>query len=312
MKTICAAILAASMLGAQEPVLQPRVVPPRRGLQDFWLSAPEVLVVKIVNFELKGPRRKFSSKGGVILQLINFNAEVENVLKGSGVGNNINFYFFAKPDQKQQQFLSPGKRYIVSLRKEGKVLRSFSDGSQLALEVHSGRHDQPTPADLGLYETIAYILLTPGSDFDLQKFSYFLPESVAHALDYASPKYIATPLSQLQVSSDDALRDLGCITLAQYFWFRPKCLRPPSEYRDSNLREIAKGFDDRDVQLAVVNGIRDDPFAFFSTPDKRYVTEWLELFTSDIRPEVRKAACDKLNSLRPRENFSNCMGTTGG
>ena len=121
-------LIAASLAGCgRAPQLEPRLILQAEPVgSDFWLSAPYVLVVKIVSYEIQGSRRPVYRGGEPTLQLVRFVADVENVIKGDLADKRVAFFFFAKTDQGSTYFLDTGKRYIVSLRREGGILRSFA------------------------------------------------------------------------------------------------------------------------------------------------------------------------------------------
>ena len=133
------------------PQLRPRLILQGEPVGNaFWLAAPYVLAVKIVRAELQGSREPIFQGGPRTLQLVKFTADVENRIKGDLPDKIITFFFFAKVDQNPDYYLHPGRRYIVSLRNEGGVLRSWADASQLHISVHSGSHNQQDlPLELG-------------------------------------------------------------------------------------------------------------------------------------------------------------------
>lgn len=202
----------------QVPQLAPRLISPEDNVgDDFWLAAPYVAVVKITSTDLQGPRQPVFQGGPKVLQLVRFQANVEDVIKGDLPNKAIAFFFFAKADQKPYYFLDRGRRYIVSLRSEGGVLRSWADATQLAIWVHSGSHDQKEPPlEAGPSTTIAYILLTPGANCDLKEF-----ENTLRLPRYGDPGYVNDRLKRLELSADRELSDAACLTAATIFWHRP-------------------------------------------------------------------------------------------
>ena len=128
MRLVAATMALASLSGCRRaPELKPRLIlqgePVGNG---FWLAAPHVAAVKIVRADLVGARESMFQGGPKVLQLIRFSANVENVIKGNLPEKTIAFFFFVKTDQNPYYYLYPGKRYIVSLRNEGGVLRSWA------------------------------------------------------------------------------------------------------------------------------------------------------------------------------------------
>lgn len=306
--TIARLVAAATILGAlagcsRAPKLTPRLILQTDQVgQDFWLAAPYVLAVKITKAELLGRPEPIFDGGPKTLQLIRFAANVENVIKGDLPDKTIAFFFFVKLDQNPPYYLYPGRRYIISLRREGTVLRSWADATQLKIDVFSGSHRQKDlPLDRGPVDAITYILLTPGEDCDLTVFSNRLEWPLLHD---SNPMYISDLLKQLQLHSNPRVRDSACLAEAQMFGYHPACLDRAVSSPDPSIRRAAKGL----LQQAEANGKRllENPFWMFPTPWTDNMVQWFELYTEDVRPEVRRTACDALRLVAPHQSFKNC------
>lgn len=283
--------------------LRPRLVLQEEPVgDDFWLAAPYVLVVKIVSSDLEGPREPIFLGGPKTLQLVKFTANVENTIKGDLPKGTITFFFFAKIDQNPNYYLDPGKRYIVSLRSEGSVLRSWADATQLKIEIRSGSHaQQDLPLDLGPSATITYLLLTPGTDYDPDVFRKSLgwpPYS------HAGPRYVHERLVLLQRNSNRLISDSACVASASMFWYRPKCLEEALKSPEGNIREAAVGLSKDNLNL--LDRLKANPF--FLSPDSwtNYSFQMLEIFAEDVRPDVRKAACASLRNFAPTRAVASC------
>jgi hypothetical protein len=154
---VLTAVMFASVSGCNRaPELRPRLILQAEPVGDeFWLAAPYIVAVKIIRADLQGSREPIYQGGPKTLQLMKFDALVENVLQGDLPNNQaISFFFFANADQNPTYYLDPGKRYIVALRSEGGILRSFADATQLKIEIHSGSHNQrDLPLESGLRRT---------------------------------------------------------------------------------------------------------------------------------------------------------------
>jgi hypothetical protein len=302
-KIIAVVVVVSSLTSCRTPGLSPRLILQTDPVgREFWLAAPYVLAVKIVSASQQGSPEPIFQGGPKTLQLLKFDASVENLIKGDLPGN-VTFFFFAKLDQKPSYFLEPGKRYIVSLRSEGGVLRSWADATQLMIRVRSGSHSQKElPLELGPEATIAYILLTPGSDVDLREFGNSLTWPY-----YGDPAYVNQLLKQLELSPDQTLRDSACLSTASMFWIRPKCLEQVLSSPDANAQKAAAGFLKDDVNLP--ERLRANPF--FQSPQHwtDYSTQMLEIYSEDMRPEVRKAACASLRSFAPERAVEHCRGS---
>jgi hypothetical protein len=269
---------------------------------EFWLQAPYIAVVKVIRAGLEGPPQAIFRGGPKNLQPVRFDVNVENVIKGDLREGAISFIFIIKTDQNQDYYLRPGRRYIVSLRREANVLRSWADGTQLKIWVHSGSHRQQNlPLERGPSITIAYILLTPGGDADLEEFRNSLgwpPNS------YGEPHYVHERLRELQLHPNRAVRDSACLSTASMFWYRPPCLAQVAESPDSHLQAAAKNFLGDDVNL--LGRLRSNPFFLSPEPWTEYTLQMLEAFTDDMRPEVRKAACAYLRNVAPLRVVEAC------
>ncbi|MGD0869843.1 MAG: hypothetical protein ABSB88_09855 [Bryobacteraceae bacterium] len=284
------------------PKLRPRLILQGEEVGDeFWLTAPCVAVVKITSANLQGPREPFFQGAPKTLQLVKFVANVENVIKGDLPGKEIAFFFFAKADQNPTYYLDPGKRYIVSLRNEGGVWRSFADATQLKIWVRSGSHNQKDlPLELGPEATIAYIQLTPGADCDLHDFGMALgwPR-------YGDPRYVNQRLKELELSPNRELRDSACLETATMFWHRPKCLEQVLDSPDArDRRAAAKDLKEDGANLSA--RLRINPSSLFSKHCTDYMTQMFEVYAEDVRPEVRKAACGYLRSFAPQQADEHC------
>jgi hypothetical protein len=271
---------------------------------EFWLAAPDILAVKVVSAQAEGPAIAAVPRGTRVLQLMKFTADIENVIKGNIRDKRIAFFFFAKLDQNPSYYLYPGKRYIVSLRGEAGVLRSWADAVQLSVEVFSGMHNQQElPLALGPGAAIAYILLTPGSEYDVQAFGRRLASSTADY--YASPGYTRMLLTRLVDQPDPILRDSACLAMAQILWFRPTCLTRAAESPDESIRELARRLL-RDDSGHVEELLRHDPLALLPSPWVDNISQRLEIYADDMRPEVRNAACQYLSLAFPGRTVQHC------
>jgi hypothetical protein len=300
---IAALVILGCTAGCRRaPELRPRLILEGELVgKDFWLAAPHVVAVKIIHADLQGRREPIFRGGPRTLQLVKFTANVENVIKGDLPRKEIAFFFFAKVDQNPTYFLYPGKRYIVSLRSEGGVLRSWADASQLKIEVNSGAHNQADlPLDIGPEAAIAYILLTPGAGCDPVIFGNTLGWP-----DYGGdPGYVNQRLKQLRLNSNRFIRDSACLTAAMIFWHRPQCLEQCLDSPDSQLRRSAEAFlKTDDVNLP---GLLRNPSSLFPAHCDTYMSQMLEIYAEDMRPEVRKSACALLRSFWPRQDFGQC------
>ncbi len=289
----------------RQPNLTPRLIIESEHVgRDFWLGAPYIAAVKIIHADLQGARQSLFQGGPKSLQLVKFEAQVENAIRGEFPSETISFYFFAYLDQKHEYYLSPGKRYIVSLRSEGGVLRSFSDGTQLNIEVYSGSHNQKDlPLELGPAATIAYIRLTPGMDLDLDKFKQHLSD--AWIPSDGSPKYVYERLRVLRKYSDPTVGDAACVAMTLMFEQRGKCLEQAGHSMDASVRHTANEFLEYD-DARLLKQLRSDPSSLVPEPWREYMPQMLEIYADDARPEIQKAACSSLRSFASQQTVEQC------
>ena len=281
-------LLGASMCWSQGPVLVPREFEQRELPTEtsFWLSAPNIAVVKVLSNKPIGRLYRARSGQKPELQLFEISVEVENVLQGEDLGESTSFYFFRQRFTRGRYDFDPGERYIVFLRKDGEVLRTMTDLWYYFLPVGSGRHEtDKLPSTPNLETKIAYILLTPGSGFNSKAFEQNVDAAVRWR---GQEKYKVSLLSQLLTNPDRSLRDQVCVILAVDFWIMPDCLASASESSDERLKERAKGLMQKD-DAEVERRLRESPLTLL--PDiAEKVSDGFEIFTFDSRPEVRRLA----------------------
>lgn len=297
--------LALSEACHRQPNLTPRLILESEHVgRDSWLGAPYIAVVKIIHADLQGARQSLFQGGPKSLQLVRFDAQVENTIRGEFPSDTISFYFFAYLAQKHDYYLNPGKHYIVSLRSEGGVLRSFADGTQLNIEVYSGSHSQKDlPLELGPEAVIAYVRLTPGVDVDLDNFQRHLDGTWGPS--DGSPKYVYERLRILQTNSNPALRDAACVATALMFGQHAKCLQQAKHSAEASIRHTASeslGYDDP----SLLRQLKSDPLSLLPAPWAEYAPQMLEIYADDTRLEVHKVACTSLRNLAPEKMAEHC------
>jgi hypothetical protein len=298
-------VLLVSLSGCHRvPPLVPRLIAQGEPVgDDFWLAAPYILVVKIVDEEWEGGRQAIFPGGEKVLQLVKFTANVENSIQGNLPQKTITFYFFAKIDTSPYYLLNPGERYIISLRREGAILRSWADGSQLKIWLHSGSHSQnELPLERGVRRTIAYIIMTPGADCDP---SAFASDLLAPTYVWEDPAYMNQLLHKLETHPNRKIRELACIESAMNFGYRPKCLEQARNSPDSYIRERAETYLKEDSHLGKL--LKSNPAGLFSRNWTDYMSGMYEIYTEDIRPDIRKDACRHWLDLAPRQASQHCQ-----
>ena len=305
---LCATLLASMVACHRAPELRPRLILQGEAVgHEFRLDAPYVLAVRITDAKLRGGREAIAPGGPKVLQLVEFSANVENEIKGNLGKKQISFFFFAKTDQNPTYFLDPGHRYIVSLREEAGILRSWTDATQLKIEVHSGSHNQKDlPLDAGPEAAIAYLLLTPGADYDRKVFAQTL-----NWPPYGDPETVNMLLKKLEENPDREIADYACYTTAEFFWHRPPCLKRCLESPDVHMRRSAARFLNTD-SVHLLDDLQKDPSVLFPKACSDEITQMLAIYTEDVRPEVRQAACAALRGYSPPRAVSVCGAMSGG
>jgi hypothetical protein len=267
--------------------------------RDFYLSAPYIAVVKIAGFAFVGPLNATSKRPPTGLGLVRYDAIVENTIRGRFQTPSISFYFFMNFDQKHPYDFRPGERYIVSLRTEGGVFRSWSDATQLKIEVDSGSHNQQDlPLQLGPEATIAYILITPGNDLPMDKYhldGYQIGLLRNDEYVLAVPKYAYDLLTNLQKHGDPRVRRAACWAGAVIFPILPKCVT--ADNPDPAVRGSIP---------ETVDFLQKTPSAVLPERWNKYLLEVLEIYADDARPAVRAAACADLRNIAPERKVANC------
>jgi len=285
----------------RQPDLVPRLITEGEPVgRDFYLSAPYIAVVKIVNSTFIDTLKATSEHPPTGIALVRYDAIVENTIRGTFPTPSISFYFFMNFDQKHPYDFRPGVRYIASLRTELGVFRSWSDATQLKIEVDSGSHNQQDlPLQLGPEATIAYILITPGNDLPMDKYHLdgYQVELMRSQDDVlAVPKYAYELLKNVQQYGDPRVRGTACRAGAIIFPIEPKCVTAdnPDPAVRGGLRET-------------VDFLQKTPSALLPARWSNYLIEMLEIYADDARPAVRAAACADLRNIAPERKITNCL-----
>ncbi len=128
----------------------------------------------------------------------------------------------------------------------GERCQSWSDATQLKIEVDTGFHNQQDlPLQLGPEATIAYILITPGNDLamDQNHLDGYQAELLRSQDDLlVVPKYAHDLLTDVEKHGDPRVGAAACRAGASILPILPKCVtgqsrpcRPQKRPRDSRL-----------------------------------------------------------------------------
>ena len=267
--------------------------------RDFYLAAPYIAVVKITNFAFVSTIKATAERPPTGLALVRYDAIVENTIRGTFPTPGISFYFFMNFDQKHPYDLRPGEHYIVSLRKDGGFFRSWSDATQLKIEVDSGSHNQQDlPLQLGPEATIAYILITPGNDLPLDHLDGYQIGLMRNEDDIlAVPKYAYKLAKNLQKDADPRVRGALCRGISGLLSHDqtncPGADKPDPETAGERLQQT-------------VDFLQKTPSALLPEGWNERFLETLEIHADDARPAVRAAACADLRNIAPERKVANC------
>lgn len=286
----------------RQPDLVPRLILEGEPVgREFYLSAPYIAVVKITNFAFLSTLNGTSEHPPTGIALVRYDAVVENTIRGTFPTASISFYFFMNFDQKHPYDLRPGVHYIVSLRKDGGVFRSWSDATQLKIEVDSGSHNQQDlPLQLGPEATITYILITPGNDLIMDKYHLngYQIGLMRNEDDFlAVPKYAYGLVKNLQKHADPRVRGALCRGISGLFTHdQTNC--PTGEKLDP---EVAG-----ERLSETLEFLQKTPSALLPERWNNYLLEMLEIYADDPRPAVRAAACADLRNIAQERKVANC------
>jgi hypothetical protein len=304
------------MAFAQGPHLCPRIVLPGDGVgETFWLSAPQIAVVRIQRAEWTGPEIEITPPQKVVVRLVSVDAVVENVIRGNLEEGSSRFYFFANTLSANGYhtvlgWLAPGERYLVFLREDGSVLRTQADVSGFSIRIRSGFHDlipgpqSGPPAAPGL--AIAHIALTPSPDFE-KGFAANIQHTYGEIAQFAPPYETARLLRLLLKHQDPDIRAQACLTLSSNYRYRDPCLQELLRSASEGVRQqAARWLKMQSSRQSLLRSLIDDPLSLSTSGRIDDLSGDLELFALDLDPAVRKQACDTLHTLFPLRRFSVC------
>lgn len=306
---------------AQLPHIYPRVLLPGDAVGDsFWLSAPNIAVVRIEAAGWTGPEIEITPPQKIVVRLVSVTADVENVIRGGLPKGRIQFYLFANTLSANGYhtvlaWMEAGARYIVFLREDGGILRTLADVGGGNIRTWSGRHDsiptsqsQPAGEDPGT--SIALLALVPSTDFD-KGFAANIQRTSDAVSQFAPPKEIVLLLRNLLANRDADVRAQACLTLSRNFSYQDPCLPKLLQSTDGEILQQATIWSRKRSRTqagtqALLKSLREAPLSLSISGRVRDLPGDLELFTLDSDPAVRQQACDTLGRLFPSRDFPNC------
>jgi len=322
MRTLISFFAALAAGAAQGPHIYPRVLLPSDAVGDgFWLSAPNIAVVRVDTVEWIGPEIEITAPQELVVRLVSVAADVENVIKGTLPAGRIQFYVFANTLSQNGYhtvlaWMEKGARYVVFLRNDGGALRTMADVASGSIRIWSGRHDvipasQRDSARQDPGATIAFLALTP-SAAAVRGFGANVQRTSDAVAQFAPPKEVAALLRNLLTHGDANVRTQACLTLSRNFSYRDPCLSVLLASTDGPTRQQAEMWSRmKSPTQALVKSLVEDPFALSISGRVVDFPGDLELFTFDSDPRVRRQACDTIRRLFPLAAPLNCAPMRG-
>jgi len=291
---------------------------------DFWLSAPDVVVVQVRAVRLVGPKIRLPS--GADLRLVEIDAAAETIISGSLQPGPARFYTFADLPFFKELRIHPDERCVVFLRREGEVLRTMADLDRSEVPLYSGFHNTTDLPDMRsvaervmpclhreLAETsltamrIAYVALTPGRDSSPDSLVASI-RGVGRLWPMAPNQYVVWLLKQLAASSNARVRGEACLALAEH---------PAGAGADACLVEVARGSDAemrRRAEEVLAVHARNTPqlvetlktWPASLSPGVVDLAGRLEFLASHRDDQVRSLACKALSDFFPACSFPEC------
>jgi hypothetical protein len=317
--TFLVALLAfRSSLPGQTPNLIPRVVFPEEAVgAPFWLLAPQIVVVRIVDTKLT-ERAIQLAPHGIRVRLVAVDAEVENTIQGTLARGPMRFYFFVNepsPDGYTTYIYwpAPGGRYVVFLRQDGGIMRTMADVAPPEIRLFSGVHkdlgeflNQSNKRDPG--KAILHAALVP-SEGSEKGFAASIQHTEASIRQFVNPSDLALALRSLLAHPESEVRTQACLTLATEYLYRDPCLLALLDASDAKVKGrvelLMRGR--RESTSDLVRQLRDAPLSVSSSARIDDLEGDLELFTFDWAPEVRQQACRTLQQLFVGIVFPSCQ-----
>ena len=305
---------------AQVPKIYPRVVMPNESVESsFWLSAPDIAIVKVTNSTWTGPEVEITPPGKLVVRLVQVDAEVETVIKGKLSPGQLSFYYFANVLSPGgyttiKYWLDKGERYVVFLREDGQVWRTMADVSEFKVQVLGGRQNlsnMPGPLKGNPGIAIAYATLRAGSDHE-RGFASSIPRAHTSAAQFAPSSVLVPLLQKLLISDDQTIRIYACLTLSRSYQYRDPCLRELVGVEDNLIRpEIDFVIRNKLTTQQLVDLLKDSPLSLNTAGKVGDLAGDLEVFTLDRDAAVGKQACETLSRLFPERTFAACRDKIG-
>ncbi len=196
--------------------------------RELMEKASIVVIGKVAEVKVVGPEVRTSDEHRYPLRLQRLAIQAENVLKGEARSGRMIFYRFAwSPDRAMVGpwgILVPGDRSVFFLDTEDGVLRSIIDLYPSHIEVRSGGHASYKPrAEQSLEESIAELLLTPGTDTRPEVFSQALQVASAISIELIGHAGTLRLMKPLLASEEPLLKKRACSVMTERFPEQVQC-----------------------------------------------------------------------------------------
>lgn len=213
----------------------PRVILSTEGLSPTtWLASPNAVVFRVRSTRVLGKPITVRYPDLEVVELLEVNGEAETIVWGRHISEGgvsegpLTFYHYAHKATGATMHdvridFVVGGRFLVFLRPEAGYWRTMFDDHERYERIWSGRHrtvDLPTGDPWGLEgNRIAYVMVTPGQDFDAEVFARELQFLSPYRLsEYATLRYSVILFKQLRQHSDRRIRTAACAALADDFY----------------------------------------------------------------------------------------------
>lgn len=200
---------------------------------DPRLEAP-IIVVGLVEENRAVVRHVQAARyPGVYLDLHEVRCKLENLLKGTLNGSELEFFYYAQgeyPDSKwnpryKRLFqANPRSRYFFFLTREGDKLRSIGDVGEFSASVLSGAHNTKYSEEQDVGRRLSELLLTPGEGANTAKMAEALSRE-SNIADVWGSRVLSVQLLRNLFSLGEPLRAAACGTLAGNYYGQDDCLR---------------------------------------------------------------------------------------
>ncbi len=178
-----------------------------------YLAAPIILIGTVSDVRPLVSARPAAREPDVLLDLVTIEVSIEHVLKGKLRGDRVSVLGFVYSSMNKRTLglppfsPAPGERRLFFLREEAGHLRLFRDVFEAYyVRIYSGAHAGIDRTALTKPQQLAWLLLTPGSNFLAESFALNLPHYVYVSTEAAGQAYVLRLLKKLTEFPDSRIR----------------------------------------------------------------------------------------------------------